>query len=375
MSPQKGQSITTKHVLVDRKLVPDEQLKVFCDVLHFEYEHGDGWREGEDGINRYVNRIRPLIPRLRYPLAKANRVERLLIGKRTTQATLCNAHIGLNADFVQQWFKYLTLEVGARLEILRYSNPTDWTWYNVIIPCFRLNRIWTKPHQLKDYFGINVDTESKNEFPLIENDFQTNECKACILARIGSHPGTLLALNSCIRSRISFESHRKHPNRLRLLRLVGPWLDSCLDKNTSNSLAAKRLISAIEDLHLTRKRLDLDLMTARSAAKTEDPFENPFNSIEDAENDVIDTYAALRATQRFSSMLSPIKETGSASKNSPYSYSDPAYNESRYSINTVANNARVIGTPSRMFDTDKRKVKHESALTVWPVKGTGSGAF
>lgn len=409
------ESVNCRHLLANRKHVPDDQISLFCDILRFKGDLGEGF---EDEYTRrcYVNRLRPLLPKLRFPLAKPpSIVRKLLLPEQSQYTRLCDMHAGLNADFVHQWFKFVALEVGARLEILRSGGPEqvgEFAWENVIAPLTRLHKIWLSAEQVHEAFGDFSEVENDPQMSLIDVNHQHDGCEACILARIGTHINTVWALRTLIKSRISLESHSKHPSRLRLLRLVEPWIQ-CYQARYDNApeeeplrIKQRELSTGLaEELYEMRKEIEINQHRQRRAQRklldlhysgstkykklVKDLEADAVNdSIYDAENDIIDTYAALRATQRASALLSasiapnaegqPLPEKDQSRKakslgvtrgeSSPYlSKADLAYNESRYSVDTVRNNDRAILKGSSVFGDPKSNVRRAPRKTVYSV--------
>lgn len=110
------------------------------------------------------------------------------------------------------------------------------------------------------------------------------------------------------------------------------------------------------------------------------------NIFHQAENDIIDSYTALRATQRESQLVrssmspSQMKESATMlSGEDPYKLRlDPAYLESRYSVDTANNNERVI-RGSRAIAADQTAPRQprqtDSTQTCWEdVIGYGSSS-
>ncbi|KAK5949025.1 hypothetical protein OHC33_009946 [Knufia fluminis] len=398
-------SVNCRTVLADRKLVPDEQIRLFCDILFMRFNVGEGLHD-EYARTCYINRIRPQITKLRFPLARPHGVVRkLLLPEQSKYTYLCDIHCGLNADFVHQWFKFLALEVGARMEILRSSSQEHvgvYAWHSIIKPLTRLHKMWLTPEQVREAFGDFVETGFDPQITLIDAKRQADGCEACILARIAEHPNTLWALHTLIKSRITPESHERHPTRLRLLRLIDPWIQLYQDRYmTAAEVASMKQKEAsnglAEELYEKRQEIKLEQHRQRRAQRklldvrysgskkykdlVKDLDEKALDeNLYDAEHDIIDHYAALRASQRASALIvagnidaaassssvgtGPYLPYQSKSKASPASssasatirgqpYPSPyapksnmeynkAYQDSRYSINTIRNNERAL---------------------------------
>ena len=448
--------INCKNVLADRKLVPDEQIKLFCNVLFLQGDTGENF-DDEYGRKCYLNRTRPLMTKLRFPLAKPHSVVRkLLLPEQSKYTYLCDVHSGLNADFVHQWFKYLALEVGARMEILRASDREHigaYAWDAIVKPLTRLHKIWLSSEQVQEAFGDFVETEFDRQYSLIDAKPQADGCEACILARIGTHINTVWALHTLVKSRITLDSHARHPSRLRLLRLIDAWIQhyqerystdtevTRLRQRDSSTGLAEELYEIREEIKIEqhrmrraqRKLLDVRYSGSKKYKKLIKDLDDKAleDNIYDAENDIIDHYAALRATQRASALIlagsldpeghqpsaghTPYPLYRNESKASmsatpqgqpslnpyaPESHAERAYLESRYSINTFRNNDRALlgqdvahddlsagitrldlstqyspVSPTEMaaFEGRHRGVgPHCSASTVWPVEARGS---
>lgn len=398
-------SVNCRTVLADRKLVPDEQIRLFCDILFMRFNVGEGLHD-EYARTCYINRIRPQITKLRFPLTRPHGVVRkLLLPEQSKYTYLCDIHCGLNADFVHQWFKFLALEVGARMEILRSSSQEHvgvYAWHSIIKPLTRLHKMWLTPEQVREAFGDFVETGFDPQITLIDAKRQADGCEACILARIAEHPNTLWALHTLIKSRITPESHERHPTRLRLLRLIDPWIQLYQDRYmTAAEVASMKQKEAsnglAEELYEKRQEIKLEQHRQRRAQRklldvrysgskkykdlVKDLDEKALDeNLYDAEHDIIDHYAALRASQRASALIvagnidaaassssvgtGPYLPYQSKSKASPASssasatirgqpYPSPyapksnmeynkAYQDSRYSINTIRNNERAL---------------------------------
>jgi len=454
-------SVNCKNILADRKLVPDEQIKLFCDILFLHRDTGENL-DDEYGRKCYLNRIRPLMVKLRFPLAKPHSVVRkLLLPEQSKYSYLCDVHSGLNADFVHQWFKYLALEVGARMEILRSSNREHigtYAWDAIIKPLTRLHKIWLSPEQVREAFGDFVETEFDPQYSLIDARPQADGCEACILARIGTHINTVWALHTLVKSRITLESHARHPSRLRLLRLIDHWIQHYQDRYSTNTEVARlrqrgSSTGLAEELYEIREEIKIEQHRMRRAQRklldvrysgskkykrlVKDLDDKAVDdNIYDAENDIIDHYAALRASQRASALIlggnfdseayphphpryrsesrasTPATTQGqrrlslspspSPSPYAPKAHADRTYLESRYSTNTLRNNDRALlgadaahhdlsaglasldlspqyspVNPAEMASFESRHRgtgPHRSASTVWPVEAHGSRA-
>ena len=440
MSPSRADSINCRSILTDRKVVPDEQIKLFCDILRIKYDRGEGL---DDELQRqqYRNRVRGLVRKLNFPLAKPASVLNKLhvLPKQSEYTHLCDLHQELNADFVHQWFKYIQLEVGARLEPLRsssrgYIEPI--VWDNAIKPLTRIHNMWLAPGQLEETFGDFVLDGFENTIEMMNDRPQSDRCEACMLARLGSRAYTLWALRCVIKSRVSLVSQANHPKWLRLLRLIEPWLELwnerfCLLEHQENEFSNFKGNTRLADT-LYEKRQEIKLMEHRHrrnlreklAMKSLEPKalqqyvvaldEKAIkDEVYDAENDIIDTYAALRATQRASAMLSTdiiagkipqypaYRKSSSATTTedkgkarSPYKPNvDKAYLESRYTFNTVLNNERAIFGPDAALDdlqagTQRPPQRYDdctpdaiaaqlrdtriSTATVWPIRVNGA---
>lgn len=388
-------SINCLSVLSDHKIVPDNQIKLFCEILQFRSELGEGLYD-VSARARYKRRIQPLIKSLKFPLEKPRALVKLILPKQSEYTNLCDLHQDLNADFVHQWFKLLALEVGARLEILRNSNEKDigsYAWNHCIKALTRLHKIWETADRVEEAFGDFVEKGLNEDISLVDVRPQLDRCEACVLTRIGGHVGTVLALRAVVKSRITPESQAKHPKRLRLLRLIEHWIMLWMETNNDKrgskvTLQNKELHDndrLSEELWEKRRELELEQQRARraqrhlldgkfSASKKCKDMAKSFSenvdndSIYDAENDIIDTYAALRQTQRTSRLFSailansqaleasfasetvskPVSKTRKTEKSGqgdacPYlPNTNPAYLESRYSIDTIRNNERAL---------------------------------
>ncbi|KAK5074196.1 hypothetical protein LTR64_006659 [Lithohypha guttulata] len=354
-------------------------------------------------------------------------------------------HRGLNADFVFQWFKFLSLEVGARMEILRSSNKEHvgaWPWDNVVKPLSRLHRMWLTQKEVDEAFGDFVFYGFERSIPLMDVTYQADGCKACILARVGSNINTLCALKCLIKSRITLESHAKHPNRLRLLRLVDAWIELwrgryALDEGHDRRILQDSFITGqAEELYEKREEIKLEhhrirraqrrnLETQHSSSREYKQYvkgleEEEFqNTLHDAENDIIDSYAALRQSQRASILLTtdltanklsnhtrpaytqerkaakgdrldrtPTTARGNTNPHPERPKKTPAYRESRYSVNSIRNEEQVrLGREAALAvleaaetsPADLRSPRsavakdsgRNSQATVWPVRTSG----
>lgn len=361
MPSSRAESINCKSALSDRKLVPDDQIDIFCQILQFRHEHGED-PDTEGGRSIYYNRLRLLLPKLKFPLSSnPGFAAKLVLPKQSEYTYLCDVHKGLNADFVHQWFKFLALEVGARLEILRSSHQ-DYigtnAWDNIIKPLTRLHKIWESRAKVEQAFGSFTEVGFEGTKDLIPAHRQADGCEACILARIGSHVSTLFALRAAVKSRISLESSAKHPSRLRLLRLIEPWIqlwqarfDYKPHRQSARNQQIRENTRLADELYCKREHIKIfqhELKYAHIQNVQRGDVEG--DVFYQAENDIIDSYAALRATQRESqlirSSLSRSQAHGSAtvlSGEDPYRPKvDPTYRESRYSNDTFDNNERVI---------------------------------
>lgn len=311
--------------------------------------------------------------KLRFPLAKPHSVVRkLLLPEQSKYTYLCDVHSGLNADFVHQWFKYLALEVGARMEILRSSNREHigaYAWDAIVKPLTRIHKIWLSPEQVQEAFGNFVESEFDPQYSLIDARPQADGCEACILARIGTHINTVWALHTLVKSRITLDSHARHPSRLRLLRLIDAWIQhyqerystdtevTRLRQRDSSTGLAEELYEIREEIKIEqhrmrraqRKLLDVRYSGSKKYKKLVKDLDDKAleDNIYDAENDIIDHYAALRATQRASALilagsLDPEGHQPSAG-HTPY----PLYrNESKASISAIPQD-----TPSTLSET------------------------
>lgn len=451
------ESTNCRNVLTDRKIVPDEQIKLFCDILFIRGDAGEGF-DDEYARKCYVNRTRPLITKLKFPLSKPPTVVRkLLLPEQSKYTRLCDVHAGLNADFVHQWFKFLALEVGARMEILRSSTREQigaYAWDAIIKPLTRSHKIWLSSKQVREAFGDFVETDFDPKYSLIEATRQADGCEACILARVGTHINTVWALHTLVRSRITVESHARHPTRLRLLRLLDPWIQHFQDRYSTDTEVARlkqrdASIGLAEELYEKREEIKIEQHRVRRAQRklldvrysgskrykklVKDLDEKAIDdNIYDAENDIIDHYAALRATQRASALLvsGNVDAEASSVGHTPYPRSKPegktslappsvsttargqpspyapkasvhkAYLESRYSISTVrCSNLALLGTDAALDDlntythglhlsTQYSPVhpdemaafegrypaagSHDTTCTAWPVRCNGS---
>lgn len=422
MSFSKAGAINCKNVLADRKLVPDDQLKLFCQFLQDNHS-GEVIRHPDGGY--HIHKDYPQPHKLKFPIGKPDLITRkFFLPKQEDYTFLCNEHATLNADFVHQWFKFIQLEVGARLEILRASSREyvgAYAWDNVVKPLTRLHRIWMRDADVKKTFGKFCHEGFESTIDTIDVTYQEDGCEACILKRIGSHINTLHALRCIIKSRLSLESHAKHPRRLRLLRIVDPWIELLeskygISEGTDQRKIQDRWITGLsEELYEKRKELELDRHRRRRAQRhlleihhsNSKKYKQYVKDLEssaidgnfhDAENDIIDAYAALRASQKASVMASvdivagnildvpdfPSYQTQfqavpTEGNSSPYGRKiDKTYIESRYSIDTIRNNDRVIrGYTNHIADLPpSQKVGkydiRDSAATLWPVLQTGS---
>lgn len=358
MSSSRAETINCKAALSDRKLVPDDQINIWCEILQFRYRYGER-HDTEEGRTIYYNRIRPLLPKLKFPLSSnPGLVWKLILPKQSEYTYLCDMHKGLNADFVHQWFKFLALEVGARLETLRGSTREfigAYAWDNVVKVLSRLHKMWETTENVDVAFGDFVDTGFEGVSDLISVESQSDGCEACILARIASHAPTIAALRATIKSRISLESSAKHPSRLRLLRVVEPWIElwqtqlSFIDKKGVRTSAAIQQLRdntrLANDLYIKREKIKLSLYESKYQ---DGGVEGKMRDIvHRAENDDIDSYTALRASQRLSQSLNPQGgfynncQGGRSSRltgerNPSVLKQDPAYRDSRSSGATPA---------------------------------------
>lgn len=422
MSSSKTETINCKSILSDKKLVPDDQIKLFCQILQ-DNRVGEVIRHADGSY--HIHQERPRTSKLNFPLSRPDPITRkLLLPKQSEYAYLCDEHKPLNADFVHQWFQYLQLEVGARLEILRASTREHiggYSWDNIVKPLTRLHRIWMRETEVKLTFGKFCHKGFENTIDMIDPTYQEDGCEACILKRVGSHINTLHALRCIVKSRLSLESHAKHPNRLRLLRLIEPWIELLEDKYAATEINDQREIQQrwvtglSEELYEKRKELELDRHRRRRAQRyllevyhsNSQKYKQYVRDLEgsavdgnvhDAENDIIDSYAALRAAQRASVIASvdimagnipeypsyQIQAATPRSEGNSSPFASPAaktYIESRYSIDTIRNNDRVVrGLSAQLGDLQPppkaavagRYDIRESGATVWPVHHNGS---
>lgn len=406
MPSSRADPVNCRSILADRKVVPDDQIGIFCEILQFRREYGEHY-DTEEGRAIYYNRLRTLLPKLKFPLSSNHGLaSKLILPKQSEYTHLCDVHEGLNADFVHQWFKFLALEVGARLEILRTSNRDyigSYAWDNVVKQLTRIHKMWERRGRINEAFGDFTDTGLDGVRDLISVERQVDGCEACILARIGSHEPTLFALRAAVKSRISLESSARHPRRLRLLRLIETWiqiwqarLDYRSDRQGARSQEMRDNTHLANNLYCKRKRLEVflhenkytrehgikqDIDTDKEEEDTKDVFYQ-------AEHDIIDTYSALRATQRQSlllrSQVSLIQKHESATMladGNPYKCGlNPAYDESRYSVDTISNNQRVVHRGSALAALHGvlgRRKQTDSAQTCWGdifVSGLGQGS-
>ena len=262
-----------------------------------------------------MHRIEPYLAELKHPVCKPGRISQLVLPPQSEYTHLCDMHNRLNADFVHQWFKMIFLEVGARLELLRASGREylgEVLYDDIIYKTTCLHTIWLSSTMFDETFpGF------RNSTSLPYSDArQSDGCEACILARIGSNSSLLIQLRAIIKSRISPESHKRHPERLRLLRLVDGWLqvhrksknadaqswhDSCMQ---ASELWADQLYIKRQELKIVahkQYRKKNPVFGKSKAIPTTDDIES---SITDAENDIIDDYTALKYFQRASTMIS-----------------------------------------------------------------------
>lgn len=422
MSSSRTDTINCKSILSDRKLVPDDQIRLFCAILQ-ENTYGQLIRKADGSYE--TDKERPQWHKLKFPLSKPDPVTRkLFLPKQPEYTYLCKEHTWLNADFVHQWFKCIQLEVGARLEILRAStreNIGEYAWDNIIKPLTRLHRLWMKDADVRRVFGDFCHEGFESSIDMVDPSYQEDGCEACILKRIGSHINTLHALQCAIKGRISLESHARHPNRLRLLRIVEPWIDLLQKQHEKAETPSQRqtqhrwITGLSEELYEKRKELELERHRRRRAQRhlLETHHSNSVKykqyiaalddsaidgSAHDAENDIIDSYAALRGAQRASVIASVDILAGnipeypsyqvqeptprSEGKSSPYGPKvDKAYIESRYSLDTTLNNDRVVrGLTAQLGDLHlppslpaaERYAFRDFGSTVWPIQQNGS---
>lgn len=329
-------------ILHSRKHVPDDQMKLFCEILHFRADLRED-HYTEQGRARYRERIQPLFKGLDFPLCRPKYLTKLILPKQSEYTHLCDLHRELNADFVHQWFKLLALEVGARLEDLRSSSEKtlgSYIWLHYIKPLTRLHKLWESPQRTQEAFGDFIEVGLKKDMYLIDARSQLDKCEACILARIGGHPQTIMCLRAIVKSRLTPESQERHRSRLRLLRLTENWLalwqltDLKRETTDYSSLWQKHLKEndlLAEDIWEKRKQLEIECQRNRKDLRhklNQGNLEEAWkyeevmialdasekagkNCIHDAENDIIDTYAALRSTQRTSRFFSMLDSLGS----------------------------------------------------------------
>ena len=232
---------------MDRNVLPDLLLELFCDLLCLDIQHGEGL-VGETARQTYQKRLRNQTQHLNYPIGRRKVVPEAK--QKPDETGLCELHACLNADLVNAWFKYLWLEVGPRLSTLIGPHAyNEELWEAYVYPVSRLVVFFRPEHPF-----INPALEHRNP-DLMDVKLEASSCQACTLTRIGSHRPTLYTLLAVIRSRISHESHQKHPDRLRLTRLVNCWLDRHVLKmsDTANDQLMRRTCGQhAQTLHVAR---------------------------------------------------------------------------------------------------------------------------
>lgn len=291
MSLARSQHSQYRNILADKDVVSDEQMQIFSRVVLFNRKLGEN-PTVQICRTRYWRRVAPLLEQLIWPLRKPSMMQKVLLPRKTYERYQCDLHKKLNGEFVHLWFKMVVLETGVRLDPLRIAQIDDADIRGVVGTLTGISRLWTDN-------GTGA-----------AGSIQSSRCEACALGQVAADETVVLALRAAVKSRQSREQQRKHPSRLRLLRLIDVWMSESVDDSAlieANTELSERMYELRLQTEATRHR-----RTRRGHRQSDEPRtsrvtkpyatadDHAFSALYAAEHEIIDAYQAASCLKSFS---------------------------------------------------------------------------
>ncbi|KAI9845930.1 MAG: hypothetical protein M1837_004466 [Sclerophora amabilis] len=165
---------------------------IFTINVSSENTHGDRQQGSEDTLAERQEAVTGLIEHLPKHLKAPVKWQGRIVGFLAKSidireaAPLCKTHKSLNAQLIRSIFAAHMAEVGLRLnDLIAFPDGLTFALQGLVARLRAMHALWIPPDTYRDWFFKAPDDRWT---------FQHDGCEACMLARMGSDPATVLDL-------------------------------------------------------------------------------------------------------------------------------------------------------------------------------------